>query len=143
MILGQIKLLNKVAVGNSNGSNAHAVVPFVKSFQNDEIKANESSTLLFSPNSISNFDEPLNRIRLPIMDMPRLRITTILPKIISVPVLDKTIDNFIDCPTNDDKAEKQAARLIVIRRRKMRIHKLKKLRKRMKYEWAKVIDFKI
>ncbi|XP_052871071.1 uncharacterized protein LOC128276654, partial [Anopheles cruzii] len=33
---------------------------------------------------------------------------------------------------------KQAARLIVIRRRKMRKHKLKKLRKRMKFEWLKV-----
>lgn len=34
--------------------------------------------------------------------------------------------------------EKQAARLIVIRRRKMKRHKLKKLRKKMKFEWAKV-----
>ncbi|XP_077290233.1 uncharacterized protein LOC143914022 [Arctopsyche grandis] len=134
----QIKLINTIAVGNSNGSNARVVLPFVKSFQNEEIKANERSTLHFSPNSISNFEEPLNRTRLPIMDMPRLRITTILPKIISVPVLDKTIDNFIDCPTNDDKTEKQAERLIVIRRKKMRVHKLRKLRKRMKYEWAKV-----
>jgi aurora kinase A-interacting protein len=32
----------------------------------------------------------------------------------------------------------QAARLIVIRKRKMRKHKLKKLRKKMKFEWAKV-----
>lgn len=32
----------------------------------------------------------------------------------------------------------QAARLIVIRRRKMKKHKLKKLRKKMKFEWAKV-----
>uniref|UniRef100_A0A1B6GU16 Small ribosomal subunit protein mS38 n=1 Tax=Cuerna arida TaxID=1464854 RepID=A0A1B6GU16_9HEMI len=34
--------------------------------------------------------------------------------------------------------EKQAARLIVIRRKKMKRHKLKKLRKKMKFEWAKV-----
>ncbi|KAG4065847.1 hypothetical protein HA402_012525 [Bradysia odoriphaga] len=33
---------------------------------------------------------------------------------------------------------KQANRLIKIRRRKMRRHKLKKLRKKMKFEWAKV-----
>lgn len=32
----------------------------------------------------------------------------------------------------------EAARLIVIRRKKMKKHKLKKLRKKMKYEWAKV-----
>lgn len=35
-----------------------------------------------------------------------------------------------------DKME--AARLIVIRRRKMKKHKLKKLRRKMKFEWAKV-----
>lgn len=34
--------------------------------------------------------------------------------------------------------EKQAARLIVIRRSKMNKHKLKKLRKKMHYKWAKV-----
>lgn len=36
------------------------------------------------------------------------------------------------------KFKKYAARLIVIRRRKMKKHKLKKLRKRMKFLWAKV-----
>jgi len=42
-------------------------------------------------------------------------------------------------PTNSvNQIEKQAARLIVIRRRKMNVHKLKKLRKKMKYIWAKV-----
>ncbi|XP_062712061.1 uncharacterized protein LOC115268075 [Aedes albopictus] len=44
-------------------------------------------------------------------------------------------------PTSSGKVDDngiQAARLIVIRRRKMRKHKLKKLRKKMKYEWAKV-----
>ncbi|XP_065156057.1 uncharacterized protein [Atheta coriaria] len=45
----------------------------------------------------------------------------------------------IDAPTTiENTIEKQAARLIVIRRKKMKKHKLKKLRKRMKYEWAKV-----
>ncbi|KAG8227752.1 hypothetical protein J437_LFUL007542 [Ladona fulva] len=37
-----------------------------------------------------------------------------------------------------NKFEIYAARLIVIRRRKMKKHKLKKLRKKMKFEWAKV-----
>lgn len=48
---------------------------------------------------------------------------------ISLPLVDPliNIDNEI-----------QAARLIVIRRNKMKKHKLKKLRKRMKYAWAKV-----
>ncbi|XP_053672980.1 uncharacterized protein LOC128723281 [Anopheles nili] len=47
----------------------------------------------------------------------------------------------LDLPTgtvSPDENGKQAARLIVIRRRKMRKHKLKKLRKRMKFEWLKI-----
>lgn len=48
-------------------------------------------------------------------------------KIIEEPV-DNSIDNTI-----------QAAKLIVIRRKKMKKHKLRKLRKRMKFEWAKVL----
>ncbi|XP_035910479.1 uncharacterized protein LOC118511468 [Anopheles stephensi] len=40
--------------------------------------------------------------------------------------------------TGKDENGKQAARLIVIRRRKMRKHKLRKLRKRMKFEWLKI-----
>ncbi|KAF7995686.1 hypothetical protein HCN44_006793 [Aphidius gifuensis] len=53
---------------------------------------------------------------------------------------DKTTDKTIDLPTNNSSIniEKQAARMIVIRRRKMRRHKLKKLRKKMKFKWAKV-----
>lgn len=43
----------------------------------------------------------------------------------------------VETPSNQ-VVEKQAARMIVIRRRKMKRHKLKKLRKKMKYVWAKV-----
>jgi aurora kinase A-interacting protein len=50
--------------------------------------------------------------------------------------------HIIEMPTStsNDVGENgiQAARLIVIRKRKMRKHKLKKLRKKMKFEWAKV-----
>lgn len=46
------------------------------------------------------------------------------------------LNNAVEDP--DKKIEKQAARMIVIRRRKMKRHRLKKLRKRMKFEWAKV-----
>lgn len=48
---------------------------------------------------------------------------------ISLPLIDPSVDN---------GNEIQAARLIVIRRKKMKKHKLRKLRKRMKYVWAKV-----
>ncbi|KPU72848.1 uncharacterized protein Dana_GF23287, isoform B [Drosophila ananassae] len=42
-------------------------------------------------------------------------------------------------PLDKSKPDKmEAARLIVIRRRKMKKHKLKKLRRKMKFEWAKV-----
>lgn len=45
----------------------------------------------------------------------------------------------IEAPSHNPSDEViQAARMIVIRRHKMRKHKLKKLRKRMKFEWAKV-----
>lgn len=52
------------------------------------------------------------------------------------------IEKAVDLPAiNGNKSDdvgKQAARLIVIRRRKMKKHKLKKLRKKMKFVWAKV-----
>ncbi|XP_020812021.1 uncharacterized protein LOC110187001 isoform X2 [Drosophila serrata] len=45
----------------------------------------------------------------------------------------------ISPPKDKSKPDKmQAERLIVIRRRKMKKHKLKKLRRKMKFEWAKV-----
>ncbi|XP_055845960.1 uncharacterized protein LOC129911949 [Episyrphus balteatus] len=48
-------------------------------------------------------------------------------------------ENIIQTPAPENtQNEIQAARLIVIRRRKMKKHKLKKLRKKMKFEWAKV-----
>jgi len=43
-----------------------------------------------------------------------------------------------DSPDAPSRIEKQAARLIVIRRSKMNRHKLRKLRKKMKYIWAKL-----
>lgn len=45
---------------------------------------------------------------------------------------------YIEAPARGELIWKQAARLIVIRRRKMKKHKLKKLRIKMKFEWAKV-----
>ncbi|KAL5292151.1 hypothetical protein ACFFRR_011145 [Megaselia abdita] len=48
-------------------------------------------------------------------------------------------DKAIETPGHNTSDEViQAVRMIVIRRHKMRKHKLKKLRKRMKFEWAKV-----
>uniref|UniRef100_A0A182P2V9 DUF1713 domain-containing protein n=1 Tax=Anopheles epiroticus TaxID=199890 RepID=A0A182P2V9_9DIPT len=81
-----------------------------------------------------------------------------LKEIIDIPLVSRIIESPVQRPTGEGpigdnltlipslelpadtvpKDEKQAARLIVIRRRKMRKHKLKKLRKRMKFEWLKV-----
>lgn len=69
-------------------------------------------------------------------------------KIIENPTISKVIeeidiDKVLDLPSQnsngDDDAGKQAAKngMIMVRRRKMRKHKLRKLRKKMKYEWAK------
>ncbi|XP_018573252.1 uncharacterized protein LOC108912498 isoform X2 [Anoplophora glabripennis] len=58
-----------------------------------------------------------------------------IPTSIESPVLEKTIE----APSKENSnVTKEAARLIVIRRKKMKKHKLKKLRKRMKFEWAKL-----
>uniref|UniRef100_A0A1I8MP02 Pyruvate dehydrogenase E1 component subunit beta n=1 Tax=Musca domestica TaxID=7370 RepID=A0A1I8MP02_MUSDO len=46
--------------------------------------------------------------------------------------------NEIRAPTDSKTGKMEAARMIVIRRRKMKKHKLKKLRRKMKFEWAKV-----
>lgn len=44
----------------------------------------------------------------------------------------------VDLPTVGNIVEKLAVRLIVIRRKKMKKHKRKKLRKKMKFVWAKL-----
>ena len=61
-------------------------------------------------------------------------------------VIEEITDKIIELPTNvntnEDDTGKQAKNgMIMIRRRKMRKHKLRKLRKKMKYVWAKVSDF--
>ncbi|XP_044272265.1 uncharacterized protein LOC123016097 [Tribolium madens] len=53
------------------------------------------------------------------------------------PLEDPSLSKGIELPTINGGITKEAARLIAIRRRKMKRHKLKKLRKRMKFEWAK------
>ncbi|XP_058454605.1 uncharacterized protein LOC131432389 [Malaya genurostris] len=82
---------------------------------------------------------PLNEIT----DVPRIRWIIENPnqsRIAEIEDNAKVIPN-MELPTNNKPVDDngiQAARLIVIRRRKMRKHKLKKLRKKMKFEWAKV-----
>lgn len=84
------------------------------------------------------------------LDLPKLPISINLPNIPNTQIIDKpnpciplktprsTITNSLVDPLVENVEEIQAARLIVIRRKKMKKHKLRKLRKRMKYVWAKV-----
>lgn len=64
-----------------------------------------------------------------------------LPSMIWFPIIDEQEthkNEIVESPTNVNNIEKRTERMIVIRRRKMRRHKLKKLRKRMRFEFAKV-----
>ncbi|XP_076240156.1 uncharacterized protein LOC143182801 [Calliopsis andreniformis] len=47
-------------------------------------------------------------------------------------------DKSIELPSTENVIEKLAVRLVVIRRKKMKKHKRRKLRKRMKFVWAKI-----
>ncbi|KAF4525661.1 hypothetical protein B566_EDAN001261 [Ephemera danica] len=65
-----------------------------------------------------------------IFDLPPTR-TVIPPEPVAIPSL--------EAPSSKRRDEKRASSgLVVIRRRKMKKHKLKKLRIKMKFEWAKV-----
>ncbi|GAB0097681.1 uncharacterized protein DMENIID0001_133460 [Sergentomyia squamirostris] len=80
---------------------------------------------------------PLKEIR----DVPKIRVNiiepirrTMLTEINSIVEQQKEIK----LPQTGVIVEKHAVRMIVIRRKKMKKHKLKKLRKKMKYLWAKI-----
>ncbi|XP_028144063.2 uncharacterized protein LOC114337737 [Diabrotica virgifera virgifera] len=68
---------------------------------------------------------------------PNLKID--LPNTIKIiiPAIEPNKQDVIEAPAFDDSIKKEAVKMIVIRRKKMKKHKLKKLRKRMKFEWAK------
>ncbi|XP_026461878.1 uncharacterized protein LOC113363599 [Ctenocephalides felis] len=86
--------------------------------------------------NVGNFIIPL-----PAIDIPTIKevIDTTVHKSPLIDICKNSNDSF-ELPNNtvSDSKGIQAARLIVIRRRKMKKHKLRKLRKKMKFEWAKV-----
>ncbi|XP_053665879.1 uncharacterized protein LOC128715024 [Anopheles marshallii] len=101
--------------------------------------------------SVGRFEIGNSIRRNPLIPLKEIIDIPIVSRIIETPVqrpgLQEPIgDNLavipsLELPTDTtakDEHGKQAARLIVIRRRKMRKHKLKKLRKRMKFEWLKL-----
>uniref|UniRef100_A0A1B0D4X6 Ribosomal protein mS38 C-terminal domain-containing protein n=1 Tax=Phlebotomus papatasi TaxID=29031 RepID=A0A1B0D4X6_PHLPP len=91
---------------------------------------------------------PLSQLRLPlrnplkeIRDVPKIPINIIEPPGQRMLTEINSIvreEREIKLPEMSGIVEKHAVRLIVIRRKKMKKHKLRKLRKKMKYEWAKV-----
>lgn len=104
----------------------------------------DDNALKLSPPAIS-----LNipNIRLPLPIQIRDKPTSMYQKIIESP--SNMILNEINDVLNNGKeirepesaqqnTKKHAVRMIVIRRRKMKKHKLKKLRKRMKFEWGRL-----
>lgn len=68
--------------------------------------------------------------KMPTMEEPK----SPLPVVKDLPLSDKTIE----LPTNEGTHEKLAKSMILIRRKKIKKHKRKKLRKKMQFEWAKV-----
>ncbi|VVC26511.1 Domain of unknown function DUF1713 [Cinara cedri] len=114
----------------------------IRSFANITIAANKhvhlpirticslNQTPLGSPVLPISINLPTLSTKRIIIDKPCPCLPIRIPRpTISFPLVDPLVNN---------DNEIQAARLIVIRRNKMKKHKLKKLRKRMKYVWAKV-----
>ncbi|XP_022900719.2 uncharacterized protein [Onthophagus taurus] len=75
------------------------------------------------------------KIRLPVLNNNQINLPS---GMFYIPKIDKNVQDEIDEPSKNFNDEIQAARLIIIRRKKMRKHKLQKLRKKMRFEWAKV-----
>ncbi|XP_017849032.1 uncharacterized protein LOC108604191 isoform X2 [Drosophila busckii] len=84
-----------------------------------------------TPRTIGDVPLPLNKV----IENPRATWLNEINDILQRERMGQTIAPPLD-KSKPDKME--AARLIVIRRRKMKKHKLKKLRRKMKFEWAKV-----
>jgi len=102
---------------------------------------------LRTSSSVHNMQFPINSIEMKIKtqitigDMPPMKSLIIeSPKLTWLTEIGNIIDDTArkEAPTAYSKIIKKAERLIVIRKRKMKKHKLKKLRRKMKFEWAKV-----
>lgn len=78
------------------------------------------------------------RLYMPTISINKLKVYEDIasPKCIQDPLINNV--KIIDAPVPGRPEKKEAVRMILIRRRKMRKHKLRKLRKRMKFVFAKV-----
>lgn len=96
----------------------------------------------FMPNTLNiDFGNPDNPIKKNINELPLSKIiTSIQEPVIQQSIQDKlpSLDKSYELPTMENVTEKLAVRLIVIRRKKMKKHKRKKLRRKMKFIWEKI-----
>ncbi|XP_003702941.1 uncharacterized protein LOC100879594 [Megachile rotundata] len=96
----------------------------------------------FMPNTLNiDFGNPDNPLKKNINELPLSKIiSSIQEPVIQQSIRDKLpfVDKSYNLPTMENVTEKLAIRLIVIRRKKMKKHKRKKLRRKMKVVWEKI-----
>ncbi|XP_012233754.1 uncharacterized protein [Linepithema humile] len=121
--LNVVSRLTSCSYGTSHGTDSGYSIKFVPGTLNIDFGMPANSGLI------------RNIIEMPVARIPPLQDpTSRLPIQYDSPVPEKSMD----LPTSEKIFEKQAVRLIIIRRKKIKKHKRKKLRKRMKYVWAKI-----
>ncbi|XP_008559791.1 uncharacterized protein LOC103579987 [Microplitis demolitor] len=110
------------------------------------LKCEPNLRLSALPTSTIDLNVPIGGLIQKIIDSPSINNNInnnnneiIDPLKIRIQIEDKVAPKLFELPAVNEnlKIEKQAARLVVIRRRKMRRHKLRKLRKRMKFVFRK------
>lgn len=119
------------------------VVSRLASYNHDTLHGTKSGyNIKFVPGTLNiNFGIPTNRSLIKnIIETPAARIPPLQEPMSRLPIqYDFPVsETSIDLPASGQIFEKQAVRLIIIRHKKMKKHKRKKLRKKMKYEWAKI-----
>lgn len=124
-----LKECNNILHFSSVSKNAFTIVPL-----NAHIK--------FMPKTLNiDFRNPESTTRKNINEIPLSKyIPPMEEPLIKQPIKQDLplIDSSFQLPPTENTLEKLAIRLIVIRRKKMKKHKRKKLRKRMKFAWAKI-----
>ena len=110
-----------------------------------------TSTMLRNMHTYNGLSRPNATIPIYAVVRPKINPTPIGDLVTKKQIGDPTKSNWLDeigdilneinqirAPTENKTDKMEAARMIVVRRRKMKKHKLKKLRRKMKFEWAKV-----
>ncbi|XP_035735690.1 uncharacterized protein LOC118447635 [Vespa mandarinia] len=118
------------------------IISLAQNNNGDICKTNLYFNIKFAPRTLNiDFELPVNNNTYKsIIDMPITGISKIenpnryLPIQHELPVPNKSIE----LPTIENIIEKQAVRMIIIRRKKMKKHQRKKLRKKMKFYWRKI-----